>query len=159
MSYILEKPYTSEQREDFIVEYNHNRALNIEETQQAIIALEPWEYLDNNGSIINNKEHWDEEQIEQERQLLKSLTMTKADFWIALLDKNITKSKVREKIELIPEEKLRQKTLIRLDDAEKYWRGDEAMDILAKMFGIDSDELDYLFQNGKFPVEEENSDA
>ena len=36
MSYKLEKPFTDEQRADFIVQYNHNLGLEIQETENAI---------------------------------------------------------------------------------------------------------------------------
>ena len=151
MSYKLEKPYTQQQRNDFIVKYNHNLALKIEETDEALYALENNEIL-LDGKPIYDPDFEEKQRIEQ-RTILNRLTLTKADFWIALLDRNITKSMVREKLILIPDEKLREKTLIRFDDAEKYWRGDESMDIVAGMFGIEPEELDYLFQNGHLPEE------
>lgn len=40
MSYKLEKPYSDEQRADFIVDYNHQQGLKIEETEGALFALE-----------------------------------------------------------------------------------------------------------------------
>ena len=151
MSYILEKPYTQKQRNDFIVEYNHNLALKIVENENALFALEPNEiFID--GEIIVD-ENYEAKVKARERELLNKLTMTKADFWIALIDKGITKSMVREKLNLIPDETLRAKTIIRFDDAEKYWRGDPSMDILGNMFEITPEDLDYLFQNGKLPDE------
>ena len=45
MSYELEKPYTDEQRADFIVEYNHNQGLRIEETDLYLFALEANEIM------------------------------------------------------------------------------------------------------------------
>ena len=41
MSYKLNKPYTENQRADFIVEYNHRKGLLIEETEEGLIAKEP----------------------------------------------------------------------------------------------------------------------
>lgn len=95
-----------------------------------------------------------EEQQEQqkERERLNALNLTKADFWIALLDRDITKSMVKDKIELIPDEKLKAKTLIRLDEADHFWRGDPSMDVIGAMFGITSADLDYLFENKALPV-------
>lgn len=40
MSHILKKPYTKMQRIDFIIQYNHNLGLTIEETPTELIALE-----------------------------------------------------------------------------------------------------------------------
>lgn len=45
MSYTLKKPYTNEQRIDFIVAYNRNQSLVIEETPEALYALEPNEIM------------------------------------------------------------------------------------------------------------------
>ena len=66
MSYTLNKPYTDIQRADFIVEYNHRQGLKIEETSQAIYALEAWELLDGD-TVIDNTEVYKTEQA-QERQ-------------------------------------------------------------------------------------------
>ena len=66
---ILNKPFTDEQRADFIVENNHNLGYEIQETET---ALEAWGYTDE-----EIKEQ--EEQKEQER--IASLYMTRSDFF------------------------------------------------------------------------------
>ena len=48
MSYQLIKPYTEQERLDFIVKYNHNMGLLIEETDVALYALEANEIQYNN---------------------------------------------------------------------------------------------------------------
>lgn len=53
MSYKLEKPYTDRERADFICEYNHRKHLQIEETENAIFALEADEIIENDEVIIN----------------------------------------------------------------------------------------------------------
>lgn len=104
---------------------------------------------------LYNGEYLTEEEIEQkERQRLDALNLTKADFWIALLEKDITKEMVKEKINLIPDEKLKAKTLIRLDEADHFWRGDASMNIIGGMFGITPQDLDYLFENKELPTGE-----
>lgn len=100
-------------------------------------------------------EAWEQEQARKERERLNALNLTKADFWIALLDRDITKAMVKAKIELIPDETLKAKTLIRLDEADHFWRGDPSMDIIGAMFGITPADLDYLFENGVLPVVDE----
>lgn len=107
-------------------------------------------YMWDGEEIILNPNH-DEEQRQKEQERLNQLTMTKADFWIALLDRDITKQMVKDKINLIPDEKLKAKTLIRLDDADHFWRGDASMNVVGAMFGITPQELNYLFENGKLP--------
>ena len=131
----LQKPYTEEARIDFIVEQNHQQGYEIREAET---ELQAWGYTE-------------EEKQEQEREQIANLNLTKADFWIALLDGGITKEMVKEKINLIPDEILKAKTLIRLDEADHFWRGDASMNIIGEMFGITSDELDYLFTYKTFP--------
>lgn len=131
----LNKPYTEQERIEFIVENNHKKGYEIRETET---ALEAWGYTG-------------EEKEQQEQERINQLSMTKADFWIALLDRDITKQMVKDKISLIPDEKLKAKTLIRLDDADHFWRGDASMNVVGAMFGITPQELNYLFENGKLP--------
>lgn len=138
----LKKPYTDGQRTDFIVQQNHQNGYEIKETKTAI---EAWGYTE-------------EEKEQQERERINQLNLTKADFWIALLDRNITKSMVKAKIELIPDETLKAKTLIRLDEADHFWRGDPSMDVIGAMFGITSADLDYLFENKALPVIDEGAE-
>lgn len=153
MSYELLKPYTSEQKTNFIVQYNHNMGLRIEETSKALYALEENEIMVNDEPIIDPE--YEEKQKRKERERLNALNLTKADFWIALLDRDITKAMVKAKIELIPDETLKAKTLIRLDEADHFWRGDPSMDIIGAMFDITPADLDYLFENKALPVVDE----
>ncbi len=53
MSYKLEKPYTDRERADFVVLYNHNQGLIIEETDTALYALEADEIMQNGVPIKN----------------------------------------------------------------------------------------------------------
>ena len=139
----LNKPYTEKQRADFIVENNHQYGYEIKETET---ALEAW-------GLTEEEEA--EKEAEEEAKRIANLNLTKADFWIALLDGGITKDMVKEKINLIPDETLKAKTLIRLDEADHFWRGDAAMDIIGAMFGLSPDDLTYLFEHKELPKEEE----
>lgn len=67
MSHKLQKPYTDEERADFIVTYNHQQGLNIEETDDAIFALEPWEKLVD-GEVVDNTEEYEAEQAKQREE-------------------------------------------------------------------------------------------
>lgn len=152
---------TEEQKVDFIVTYNHQLGYEIEQE----IASEE-EVIDEEGNVTKvytyNLKAWgftaeekQEQAEEAERERIASLNLTKADFWIALLDGGITKEMVKEKINLIPDEVLKAKTLIRLDEADHFWRGDAAMDIIGAMFGLTPDDLTYLFENKELPRKEE----
>ena len=136
----LQKPFEEEEKCNFIVENNHQHGYEIRETET---ALEAW-------GLTAEEEA--EQEAEAEARRIANLNMTKADFWIALFDGGITKTMVKEKIELIPDDILKQKTLIRLDEADHFWRGDPSMDIIGGMFGITPEQLTYLFENGKLPT-------
>lgn len=41
----LNKPYTDQERCDFIVEYNHNQGYEIEETDESLLAIRPDPYI------------------------------------------------------------------------------------------------------------------
>lgn len=140
----LQKPYTDDDRLDFIVYNNHKFGYKIRETET---ALEAW------GKTAE-EEQQEAEQREAER--VANLNLTKADFWIALLDAGITKAMVKEKIELIPDATLKAKTLIRLDEADHFWRGDASMDIIGSMFGLTPEDLTYLFEHKELPTKENN---
>ncbi|MBR2525783.1 hypothetical protein IKE67_04900 [bacterium] len=67
MSYKIEKPYTERQKVDFIVQYNHNRGLLIEETDTQLIALEPNEIMVNGVPQINPE--YETKQAEKQKQI------------------------------------------------------------------------------------------
>lgn len=78
MSYKLDKPYTDKQRADFIVKYNHNQGLDIQETDTALYALEAWEQL-LNDEVIDNTEEYEQEQAQKEAERIAMLNLTAAD--------------------------------------------------------------------------------
>ena len=61
----LNKPYTEEERIEFVVEYNHNQGLVIEETEDGLQALG----------------YTEEELTEQEHERIQELSMTRSDFF------------------------------------------------------------------------------
>lgn len=61
----LNKPYTEEERMNFIVEQNHTLGYEIRETEE---ALEAWGYTE-------------EEKEEQEHERIQALSMTRSDFF------------------------------------------------------------------------------
>lgn len=136
-------------------EYGSTNVQNIEVTQE---YWNNWRlygegyYIYSDNKIVVNP-NYEQEQKEKQQEELNALNLTKADFWIALLDRDITKAMVKAKIELIQDETLKAKTLIRLDEADHFWRGDPSMDIIGAMFGITPEDLNYLFINGKLPEE------
>lgn len=80
MSYKLEKPYTEKQRADFIVEYNHNQGLKIEETNSCLYALSDNEIMENNVPIQNpNYDFEMAEQLKEEKKKQIQLQLEELD--------------------------------------------------------------------------------
>ena len=69
MSYLLNKPYTKKQRADFIVEFNHNRNLQIVETENNLIALEVFETFENGNAISHKTEYEKEIELSTKRNI------------------------------------------------------------------------------------------
>lgn len=77
MSYKLEQPYTEEERANFIVEYNHNQGLLIEETDEALYALEPNEIMVDGEPTINPNYEAEQAQIKR-KELVQTIYEIKA---------------------------------------------------------------------------------
>ena len=75
MSYILEKPYTEKEKQDFIVEYNHNQSLKIEETEIALYALEVNEIMVDGVPQVDPE--YEAKQEAKEKERYKLLLMAK----------------------------------------------------------------------------------
>ena len=79
MSYKLKKPCSSIEKANFIVEYNHNKGLKIEETENYIFALEPTEILAGE-KVADNTEEYNKEQELKKKDRISRLTCTKRNF-------------------------------------------------------------------------------
>lgn len=147
MSYKLEKPCTNVQRADFIVEYNHNKGLLIEETNKAIYALEAWELLEGD-EVIDNTEAWEAEQAQKERERIDNLSMTRGDVFEALiLAKGLGKTQIRAMIEQVElDEVTKTLYLNRFDEALEFYRGYPIFDLLGASLGITPEMLDKFFE-------------
>lgn len=165
MSYKLEKTCTEKQRFDFIVEYNHNKGLRIEKgVNGELFALEPFEKLVND-EVIDNTEEYEQEQAQKERERINMLSLTAADVERAIYkDKNMNFEDVLELVEkLTPSQTLPLgeganpdidiKALKIELKANNFYRGNPYVEKIGSLLGYSSDELDYLFENGKFAEE------
>lgn len=151
MSYKLEKPYTNNQKIDFIVKYNHNRGLKIEETDKAIYALEAWEGINNLGELVDNTEIYEAEQTQKEAERVANLKLTKREVFLALYnDSGITPELVKSKIS-------DPIALIEFEYANEYYRGNPLIDSIGKTLGYSKEQLDYLFEHKVLPIIENNS--
>lgn len=129
----LNKPYTEEQRMNFIVEQNHNNGYEIRETE---MALQAWGYTE-------------EEQQEQERERIANLSLTKRDVFLALYkDKGITPEQIKAQI-------TNPEALIEFEYASSYYRGNPLINLIGASLGYTSEQLDYLFENKELPTEGE----
>ncbi len=83
MSYKLEKPYTTEEKDNFIFKYNQDcfqegYRCRIEETETALFALEDNEIMVDGEPQINPDYEHEQEELEKER--VNNLIMTALDF-------------------------------------------------------------------------------
>ena len=149
MSYKLNKPYTEKQRMDFIVEYNHNQSLRIEEGVTGLYALEAWELLEGDD-VVNNKEAWEAEQAQKEKERIAKLTCTKRVFALMLQELGITYAMLKELIATNEQAQLEWDLSVQLE------RGNPLLDVMAMQLGITSEQLDGLFRyaNGEITIEQ-----
>ena len=163
MSYKLEKPYTEKAKINFIVEYNHRQRLQIKETDTALYALEPWEKLEGD-EVIDNTEEYEQKQAQKEREILNLLSMRRGDMFEAIiLAFGKTKADIRSMIENLEglTDIERALYLNRFDEALDFYRGYPAVDLIGKMLGVSSEQLDKFFETKDYhellPVEDKNS--
>lgn len=79
MAYELLKPYTDKERIDFIVTYNHMQGLRIEETDEALYALEANEIMVDGHPEVDPD--YEEKQRQKEKERIQTLSMTRSDFF------------------------------------------------------------------------------
>lgn len=130
----LEKPYTENQRMDFIVEYNHNQGCEIEELENK--TLQAFEMVKT-----------DEEKAKEERKRLDNLSMTRGDVFEALiLAKGLGKAQIRAMIEQAELDTVTKALYLnRFDEALQFYRGYPIFDMLGQALGITSEMLDKFF--------------
>lgn len=127
----LIKPYTEEQKLNFIVEQNHKNGYEIKETET---ALEAWGYTE-------------EEKQEQERERLNNLSMTRGDVFEALiLARGLTKPQIRAMIEQAELDTVTKALYLnRFDEALEFYRGYPIFDMLGQALGVTGAMLDKFF--------------
>lgn len=132
---ILNKPYSNQEKLNFIVENNHKLGYEIKETET---ALEAWGYTE-------------EELAQKERERLSRLKLTKREVFLALYnDSGITSDEIKSVI-------TDPVTLIEFEYATEYYRGNPLIDAIGSSLGYSKEELDYLFENKCFPLKVEDS--
>ena len=131
----LKKPYTENQRIDFIVQYNHNLGYEIEETE----------------THLNAMGYTEEELQQQERDRIDALCLTRSDVERAIYaDKGMDFDDLVEYVKTnIPTMDVKAlKIELR---ANNFYRKHPYINQLGTVLGYTSDDLDYLFQNKALP--------
>lgn len=140
----LQKPYTEEERVEFIIQQNHNLSYEIRETET---ALEAWGYTE-------------EEKQQQERLAKDQKTLTPSD-----VERALYKAKGMDFDDL--KELLAQGTGIDLKAlaiefrATTFYRGamfgnSRLFDVVGNLLGYTPDDIDYLFEHKELPEKEES---
>lgn len=125
----LKKPYSENERLDFIVEENHINGYEIKETAE---ELQAWGLTQ-------------QEQTEKERERINMLSLTKREVFLALYQaKSVTPDMLKAQI-------TNPEALIEFEYANDYYRGNPLIDTIGGMLGFSSDDLDYLFEHKEFP--------
>ena len=116
--------------------------LSIEETETALYALEPWEEL-KGDEVISNKEAWEKEQGEKEKQRILSLSIPQKQFWKYMYP--ITREQTINKINEIPST-IRETCLSDIY-LENYIRGSILIDVITTLYDKTDEEMDELFNH------------
>ena len=134
---ILNKPYTENEKIDFIVEYNHNQGFLIEEAENELQALD----------------YTEEEKAQKEKERVAMLSLTRGDVFRGLLmAKGVTRAQLRAMIETNPQltEVEREMALIDFDEALNFYRGNALIDTVGLALGITSEQLDKFFETNDY---------
>lgn len=133
----LQKPYTENERMDFIVEYNHNQGFVIEETETELQALG----------------YTEEEIAQKEKERVAMLSLTRGDvFRGLLLARGVTRLMLRGMIEINEQltEVQKEMALIDFDEALNFYRGNALIDTVGLALGIEPAQLDCFFETNDY---------
>ena len=105
--------------------------------------------------LIEKCPHYTEEEKEEmERQRIAQLSLTRGDVFRGLLQaKGVTRSQIREKIDLMPEDTQEQRVqkelaYIDFDEALNFYRGVPLVDTLSQALGITPSQMTKFFETG-----------
>ena len=129
----LKKPYSENERMNFIIKYNHNQGYFVDETETEIQALG----------------YTEEELAQQEKERIAMLSLTRGDVFRGLLmAKGVTRAQLRAMIETNEQltEVEREMALIDFDEALNFYRGNELISTVGLALGITSEQLDKFFK-------------
>lgn len=149
MSYILEKPYSEKEKIEFIVKYNHNKGLRIEETEIALYALEVNEIMVNGVPQVDPE--YEAKQEAKEKERTGNLTCTKRVFALMLQELGVDYITV-----LLPLIESNSQAKLEWDLCVELERKNPLLDVMAGQLGITPEQLDGLFKyaNGEITLDE-----
>lgn len=135
----LKKPYTENQKMDFIVEYNHQQGYTIEEADNALLA---WGYTD-------------EEQAQKEQERIAMTNLTGADVERAIYKaKGLDFEDILSLVEAQPisddAPQIDLKALRIELKANNFYRGNPYIDQVGALLGFTSDMLDEFFETNDY---------
>ena len=148
MSYKLTKPYTEKQKLNFIVQYNHNKNLTIEETTEALYALEANEIMVDGEPQVDPD--YEAKQDAKEAERVAKLTCTKRVFALMLQEMGITYAQLKALIATNEQAQLEWDLCVELE------RGNPLLDVMASELHITPEQLDGLFKyaNGEITLDD-----
>ncbi len=155
MSYKLNKPYEENEKINFIVNYNHNMGLKIEETETAIYALEPYEIIVND-SVVDNSVEYQSELLQREQERIAMLNLTAAD-----VERAIYKAKgmdFDDVIALLEAQPLSDngEPLVNIKElkielkANNFYRGNPYINLVGSLLGFSNTQLDEFFETNDY---------
>lgn len=151
MSYKLKKPYTEDEKLNFIVEYNHIKGLLIKETETALYALEAWEGVNQDGEVIDNKDAWESEQVQKERERIAKLFLTGADVERGIYQaKGMDFGDILAFVTASPPQDLDVKALKIELKANHFYRGNSYVNAVGALLGFTSEQLDKFFETNDY---------
>ena len=150
--YKLKKPYTKEQKYNFIITYNHQQGLKIEETDLALYALEKWETLIGD-EVVDNKEQWEKEQAQKEKERIAQLNLTGADVERGIYQAiGMDFEDIVNKVNTLQPEGLDVKALKIELKANHFYRGNPYVSAIGKLLGFTEKQLDKFFETNDYTV-------
>ena len=132
---ILKKPYTDNERIEFIVEYNHNQGYVIEETETELQALG----------------YTEEELKSQEKERIAKLNLTGAD-----VERGIYQAKGMDFGDILafvtanPPQDLDVKALKIELKANHFYRGNPYVNAVGALLGFTGEQLDKFFETNDY---------
>lgn len=124
VKYRLLKPYSENDRENFIVKYNHNQGYTINETETELQALG----------------YTEEEIKEKEKEHIYNLKCTKRVLALMLQQLGISYSKLKELIASNEQAQLEWDLCVELE------RSNPLLDIMGQQLELSSEQIDQMFK-------------